>query len=426
MPQQPALYDYAKLYKSTKNYVSHPLSSAESIQKAIQQANKDQQAIRIRASAHTLGGVTLPRKDERLIRTEDLDYYRFEEVGTITVGCGALLWDVRDFVLKHDWQMPVYNGGWAGPSVGGYISAGGMGLRIPPADKKKLVSATGAQGAYLTSISETHGGFWEHVASITFIDGTGEIREVAAGDELFQWLFGSYGQLGLFIEAKLKLLPLNAAATTQYPLGQSGIIPRVQIDDPKINNTPPDLNNNILFWFSYLVSPEQEQDAWNKLQNWAIKHAGHLHPVGGWVGPIIDDNPIGYRYQVSYKNFNPPLLYPEQGNFVLMGLMANFANVGHFDIDQKIFEIDADFTQIALENNFRLYLQAENISQTVDYKDYYNPEIYQKFKAIKQQLDPHMRFNPGVFFPDESMPPVKASSAQVFSNAFARLLASSE
>lgn len=423
MHQQIALYDYAKLYKSTQCYLTESPSTIADIQNLVAQAVEAKQSIRVRASAHTLGGVTLPRKDELLIRTDRLDYYRFEEFGTVTVGAGALLWDVRDFVQEYGWQMPVYNGGWAGPTVGGYISAGGMGLRIPPADKTKLAAALGAQGVYLTSISEAHGGFWEHVASATLVDGTGQVREITASDELFKWLFGSFGQLGIFIEAKLKLLPVNETAATNYPLGQSGVIPRVQVDDPKINDDPPDLHgNNILYWFSYLVVPDQEQNAWDKLSEWAVKHKGYLHPVGGWVGPVVDGQPVGYRYRVTYKNFNPPLLYSGQSDFVLMGVMANFTNVGRFDSDNKIFEIDADFTRIARENNFRLYLQAENISQAIDYKDYYGTEIYEQFKAIKQQFDPDHLLNPGVFFPHDSAPPLKAASARVFSQAFSKLL----
>lgn len=427
MQQQISLYDYSKLYKSTQRYFSKSPSSINAVQTAIAQGIKAKQAIRVRASAHTLGGVTLPRQNELLIRTDGLDSYRFEEPGTITVGAGALLWDVRDFVHEFGWQMPVFNGGWAGPTVGGYISAGGMGLRVPPADRKALISTSAKQRLNLISISETHGGFWEHVVSITLVDGSGKIREITEHDENFKWLFGSFGQLGVIIEAKLKLLPNNEFAKMNYPLAQSGIIPRVQIDDPKINDDPPDLNGNtILYWFSYLVSPEQEQLAWNKLSGWVNKHQGHLHPVGGWVGPVIEQQAIGYRYCVNYKNFNPPLLYAKHSNFVLMGLMAEFTNVGHFTIDNKIFEIDKDFTRIALENDFKLYLQAENISQSVDYKDYYGADIYQQFKAIKQQFDPDNLINPGVFFPTDSAAPLKASTARVFSETFSNLLKAAE
>ena len=281
MQPQIALFDYAKLYKSAQFYTSIFPTSGHDIQRAVLEAIDNEQAIRVRASAHTLGGVTLPRKQELLIRTNRLDHYRFEEPGTITVGAGAIVWDVRDFVQQYGWQMPVYNGGWAGPTVGGYVSAGGMGLRIPPADRIKLTAALGAEGAYLTSISEAHGGFWEHVASVTLVDGTGTIREIKETEPVFQWLFGSFGQLGIIYEAKLKLFPLNEEAPALYPMGQSGTIPRVQIDDPKINDDPPDPeNNSILFWFSYLVRAEQETEAWDKLELWACRSA----PARGRLG----------------------------------------------------------------------------------------------------------------------------------------------
>ena len=105
-----------------------------------------------------------------------------------------------------------------------------------------------------------------------------------------------------------------------------------------------------------------------------------------------------------------------------MGVMASLTNVGRFETDQRIFEIDADFTKIALDNHFRLYLQAENISQAVNYQDYYGCEIYDRFKSLKDSFDPHNLLNPGIFFPDDSTPPMKASLGRVFSDVFSKLL----
>src|SRR3546814_14173787 len=86
-----------------------------------------------------------------------------------------------------------------------------MGLRVPPQERYEAIDPISGRAvpiAALTSrsISELHGGFWEHVLSVTLIDGNGRIREIVETDENFPWLFGSFGQLGVLFEAKLRLL----------------------------------------------------------------------------------------------------------------------------------------------------------------------------------------------------------------------------
>ena len=156
--------------------------------------------IRVRGSAHTFSGATIPREGELLLRTNHLDHFVFDRPGTVLVGGGAIAWDVRDLAATHGLLMPVYNGGWAGPTIGGFVSAGGMGLRVPPADRERWLATMPAEGQErppLLSISETYGGFWEHVESVTLVDGTGAIRHIGEHDEVFPWLFGNFGQFGV-------------------------------------------------------------------------------------------------------------------------------------------------------------------------------------------------------------------------------------
>src|SRR3546814_5583637 len=109
------LYDYGKLYHSSENYAVASPRSATEVQALIARARRTGKALRVRASGHTFSGATLPRQGELLLRTDRIDHYRFEQPGTVTVGAGAIAWDVRDFVAAHGLRMPVYNGGWAGP-----------------------------------------------------------------------------------------------------------------------------------------------------------------------------------------------------------------------------------------------------------------------------------------------------------------------
>ncbi|MER2492641.1 FAD-binding oxidoreductase [Catenovulum sediminis] len=367
------LYDYGKLYTSAASYSEYRPSSISEVQDIIRQARTLKQKVRVRGSGHTFNGCTLPSSSELLIRTDNLNWYRFNEFGSITVGAGALMWDIRDFVSSEGFVLPVYNGGWAGPTLGGYINAGGFGKG---------------------SLSDEHGGFWENVLSITIVNGLGELQVVERNDLNFKWLFSSYGQLGIVVEAKLKILPKSIASYLFYTEGGSGRIPKIQSDDPKDNDQLLSTTEKKLFWFSLLISSKQEKIAWQALQKFCQENPDVI-PDGGWAGPLLNQQPIGYHYNVQYKEFNPPLLYPYNEDFIVVGVMCYF-DVGTEKHNLKIKEIEREFISLALKNKLFLYLQAENIGRNIDFCAYYGESIYEQFKLLKRQFDPEFIINPNV------------------------------
>jgi hypothetical protein len=300
-----------------------------------------------------------------------------------------------------------------------------MGLRVPPTERAKwlaLLPTTGEARRPLLSISEAHGGFWEHVAEITFVDGTGAIQRVSEDDDVFPWLFGNFGQFGVFVEVRLKLIP-ERAGPKPYPAGTTGTVPRVQSEDPAVNDRlPSPFGDQVLFWFSYLVSPRQEAEAWNDLAAWVMKHSPFLTPQGGWVGPAMGGHPIGYRYVISHRRFHPPLLYPRGEDFVLMGLMATFNGVGTPNTDDRILELERDFVAIATRNRYRLYPQAENIGRGLDYSAYYDAATYARFRQLKERFDPHGIINPGVVFPSDVTAPQRSSLGRLSQTTLGWLL----
>jgi hypothetical protein len=417
------LSDYGKLYTTFDSHTVSTPADVTAVSTIINEARRRGRAVRVRGSAHTFSGATLPRDGEVLLRTSGLDQFVFDRPGTLRVGGGAIAWDVRDLASGHGLLMPVYNGGWAGPTIGGYLAAGGMGLRVPPADRERWLAtepAAGEERPPLLSISETYGGFWEHVASVTLVDGTGAIHEIEEDDPIFPWLFASFGQFGVFADVRLKLIPDE---TTAYPLGLSGRVPKVQAEDPSVNDRPPSVQGErILFWFSYLVSRDREAAAWQELGAWVERHAPFLQPQGGWVGPVIGGAPIGYRYLVTHRRFHPPLLYPTGEDFVLIGLMATFDRVGTHATDERILALETDFVAIAQRNRFRLYPQAENIGRGLDYEAYYDPATFATFQQLKQRFDPDGIMNPGVVFPSGVAAPQRSSLGGLSSAVFGRLL----
>lgn len=370
--EQP-LCDYGKLYESSAPYQVMVPSDTEEVLRIITDiVVPKRQRIRIRGSGHTFNGCTLPREDELLLRTHQLDWYCFDAPGTIRVGAGALVWDIRDLIAEHGYEMPVYNGGWAGPSLAGYICAGGFGKG---------------------SLSDEHGGLWENVLSVKLLDLTGNIHIIERDDPRFRWLFGSYGQLGIIVEATLRIIPGGDSA--DYPQKLEGRVPRRQLDDPTDNDKRTESPTPILFWFSLLVDPSQEKIAWTELLKFTIKHRRYVHPDGGWAGPMLAGEPIGYHYKIRFREFNPPLVYRKQSDFTVLGIMTLLSTASDDD-RATVAQIEQDFIKLANDNQLGLYLQAENIGRNIDYRHYYGEQIYREFSALKAAFDPLGLLNRGV------------------------------
>lgn len=384
--EEKAIYDYGKLYRSRANFLSFRPTSITEAMSFMQDAYQRQICLRFRGSGHTFNGVTMPEAEEILVYTDQINHFRFEQNGTLTAGAGAMVWDVRDLARDYGHDLKVFNGGWAGPSVGGYINAGGFGKG---------------------NLSKTNGGLWESINWVKLIDAAGEIHSIHRENPVFPWLFGGYGQLGFVVEANFQLvhkkpmffflqnIPLKSLT---LPLGLEGEIPKRQVDDPAENlRSPESSHSDILFWFSLLIDAEQEKQAWIDLNSWVVHNSTILKPEGGWHGPEMDGQPIGYHYIIKHKNFHPPLIYPKAKDFLVIGIMARL-NVIKTDAIEQIFNIENEFIELAKRGNYRLYLQAENFGQNIDFEEYYGTKIHQQFLKIKEQFDPNHRINRNVFF----------------------------
>ena len=406
------LTDYGKLFVSSSSYATiRPRGVGEAVRHwraALARGDR----LRVRGGGHGLGGYTLPRAGETLVRTGGLDHYRFEAPGTITVGGGAVLWDVRDFVAGHGRELPIYNGGWAGPTVGGFVSAGGMGLRVAPEDR--------VDGASLVSISERHGGFWAHVAKIKLIDGHGRVREFADGDAVFPWLFASMGQFGLILEVTLRLLSAPDAVG-EIPAGPGRIPVSNPVEPGETDALPPAAGADWRYWFSALVPVEAENAAWETIGTWWRTHSGPFRAIGGWVGPIAGGEPIGFRYRVLRKAPTPPLLYPRDEDFILMGVMAICGGIGTDAAEARLIQAERAFATAVRERGWSLYPQAENLSRSLDFESYWGVERWSRFRELKDRFDPDDRVNRGEVRP-APMPPVAAAKLRRFAAAAHRVL----
>ena len=165
---------------------------------------------------------------------------------------------------------------------------------------------------------------------------------------------------------------------------------------------PPPGGEDRLFWFTLLVAPRDESRAWEGLHELVLAHRDTLAPDGGWAGPILDGEPIGYRYVIRFREFNPPLVYPRAETFLVVGVMSVLRS-GDPAGNRRVLGIERDFVDMARARGLRLYLQAENIGGRVDLRAYYGERTYRHFRELRRRLDPQRRFNRGVVFPDDEV-----------------------
>jgi hypothetical protein len=415
------LSDYGKLHLSGTNYTVHSPTTADAACDAVAAALRKGLPIRVRGSGHSLSGMSLPRDGEVLIRTAGLDTFRVTASGRLAVGSGATMWDVRDFAEAHGWMLPVYNGGWAGPTVGGYVNAGGMGLRVPPTERARATERPAGGQLDLLSVSEMHGGFWEHVHAIDLVDGTGTRCRIAEDDPDFPWLFASCGQFGVILEVELKLL--RGSGPDNLPAGTEGRVPKTNPVAPgETDDLSPETGMPWLYWFSYLLPEAAEAQAWAFLDGWCRENADIVEPSGGRVGPELNGAPIGFRYRVPSRRFTPPLLYPRHENFLLMGVMTHAHGIGRIERDERLVAAERAFVEAALSNGWSLYAQAENLSRSLDYAVYLGPDRMARFLELKARYDPEGRLNPGEVVAGAARHPLRMSTARKMARAMARAL----
>lgn len=364
------LTDFSGIKRGAAPFCQVAPGSLEEVLGIVDLAAQENVPLRVRGMGHALNGSSLSQAGELTVSTACLNWVRYEEVGTVTAAGGIGLWSLRDLVQGAHFTLPVINDGYAGPSVGGFVAAGGFGPG-----------------------SADFGGFWENVAEISLVTATG-LKRIRRQDELFPWLFGSMGQLGIIVEARLDLVPHAADKTPAYPLGSSIPISVIEDASRRVMTVPPEEIGTRLYWFTLFVAQERLEDALAHLATLETKHSGVFHYRER------------YRYLIRHRNLVvAPLMYPHASSFFAVGAWG-------FQRDQtsaglaQLNAFEQDFMQLALDHGFERYIQSELASSAPLYRRYFAPDIFARFGATKRSFDPQSIFNRGWVFPFDLRPRV--------------------
>ena len=367
------LTNYSQFYFSSDEYDSYTVNTYSQISQQIKMARASERKVRYIGSSHSLSKCNIPRKDEILLRSDTCNEFVFVDQSTIRVQASAKLWNIQLSLSKYGYELPVINGGQASPTVGGFISAGGIGKTEP-----------GQEMRYGRSC--VHGGFWEQVTRIRYIDGNGMLKVATPSTSDFHLLFGSQGQFGIFIEADLKVIPVNSATDEKLLIEQT-LYKNVSTYTPDDQRT---------LWVTLFSAPKQLKQAWSILENWYLTYERIIKPVDNarWAGPVHKGAPIGFIYDINYKTFNPPLVYSDQESFHALGI-AYLIETGDYCLNKQIAEAMKRIYSDALSNNLSIYSSVENIASSYKAIDRYSPKIIAEALNLRKENNCHNFLNVG-------------------------------
>jgi FAD/FMN-containing dehydrogenase len=331
-------------------------TSVLDVQSAVRQARRGGMAIRVRGRGHSTNGGSVAREGELSIVTTRMRRVCRTSDESVTVDAGVAVVHVDRFLAPYGLRLRVSNDGPAGPSVGGYISAGGFG-----------------------SLSPEYGGLWSQVRSVTIVDGTGAQRVLTPSDDAFRWLFGSVGQLGVIIAAEMNVVVVPRQDAPSFPVGRCESIPYSRAEEQE-GQTP------VHSWWTLMVEPGRFEEARSALAEIQERHASGLH----WVEP--------YRYSILHREIRAPLVTPVSGDVVACGIWIASSIDEHRAARAQIDQIEAEVEAMARAHGFRRYLSAERSVGPAVWRANLGEEIYDRFRLVKASFDPDHLFGRGVVF----------------------------
>jgi FAD/FMN-containing dehydrogenase len=357
------LRDFSMIHTSTGTFCEVAPSSAEELCALLDFAYQLNVPIRVQGQRHTLNGSSLPGPGELSVQTSELTTVRFSQEGTVTAGAGIVLWTLRTLLNALKYTLPILNDGYAGPTVGGFLAAGGFGPG-----------------------SARYGGFWENVASVTLVTGRGNIEHIRRHDPVFPWLFGAMGQLGIVADVTLDIIPLTVDASPPYPHDLTiplHLIRKAQaLQQP---GTTPTNQRDRLYWWTLFLTEDQLPDARAELAAVEARYADCL------------TYRERYQYLIRHLEIPAPLIFPHTSSFFAAGSWNSFPTVLPEHI-ARINSFEVDFMNLVLNRGYHRYIQTEIPLGPEVYTQYFAPDVLQAFQELKRHYDPGSILNRGSVF----------------------------
>ena len=317
--------------------------------------------MRVRGRGHSTNAATLAFPGEVLLDTRGLRRVCRVAPERIAVGAGAGMTALQAALDAVGGAVPVINGGGPGPSVGGFVSAGGFGPG-----------------------SETHGGFWQTVTRVALVDGTGRYVEFSRDDEVFGYLFGSVGQLGVIAEVEIVLLVKDEGRMASH----FGVGACMVVEEELLPLDRPDDSDARLYWWTLFVPALEAQVAAEELRRIASEGVGERFAIVETFSMPLPD-----------RGAFAPLVVPAAGDMVAVGMLGRSAGVeGDTSYREDVARMEARFSAWVERRGGRRYLPAELPRGAAIYRANWGEAVWERFREVKADLDPQGLFGRGTVF----------------------------
>jgi len=254
------LTDYGQFHRFTSPFWLFQPESLEELVQCLEQCAEQNIPVSYRGAGHSMNGSSFPSSGGILVSTINLNEVQFLDSQYVSTQSGVQVLELDQWLRQFGYQLPVvHDGGLSGPTVGGFISAGGFGCS-----------------------SDQRGGFWNHIREIQFWQKGLGVSTVSPNDELFYQICGAGKPNGFILSAKLDIDCIESVPDLFFPLTTR--LSFQYVEHPR------------LIWFT-LIAPLKRQlmlrrslsrlhvdfsDHWKALNpyRYVIKHLGRTTPSG--------------------------------------------------------------------------------------------------------------------------------------------------
>ncbi len=345
---QEIITDKSFIYKQDGSIEIFKPKDIDELKKLIYSSKINKSKIIISGKNHSANGSSISNANEVSLSVIQFNKILIKE-DRVIVGAGVIVEELDKILRKNGYCLITKNEGGNGPTVGGFISAGGIG-------------------------NSNNVGFWETVFKIKFIDGKGKINELTPQNKNFKWLFGSMGQLGVIYEAEIKIKKLTENDSIE----------------PK-NDTTSLFKNNYFFWFPFFVDT-QKKDSLKLLVEKLIFQL-NSNPKLSNIQYFLNQEGI----DITFKNFNPPLLFNNDRNFTVIGIKL-FIEKSDTTYVAKLTFLRSLIDDFLIENQIKSYFQVSFYEQNkINVQKYLGIKEYIYLSKIKKYYDPNNIFGKSIF-----------------------------
>ena len=304
------LTDYGQFHRFVSPFWLFQPSSIDELVQCLNRCDENGIPVSCRGAGHSMNGSSFPAPGGVLVSTIKLNQVELSSSQYVIAQCGVQVLELDRWLQEAGYQLPVvHDGGLSGPTVGGFISAGGFGCA-----------------------SDQRGGFWNHIIEIKFWKKGSGVLNITPSDENFYQICGSGKPDGFILSARLNIDQVESIPEASLP--RTASLSFQHVDHPR------------LIWFT-LIAPLRKQLMLRRtLTDLHIDFSNH------WKA--LDP----YRYLIKFLGRKTPSGFHDLGSVDLIasGIWGEVESISSQNLAMMIKRINAVSTS---SKNISRYWQSE-------------------------------------------------------------------